>query len=62
MKAKTEFKTIEELIKEEGTFIDAMPNNLGINLCCVKGIQFVRQDDGQLISMTIIFNPDNEWQ
>ena len=34
------FKTINELIKEENSFISAIPNNLGINLCSVEGIEY----------------------
>lgn len=53
-----EFKTIEELIKEQNSFISAIPNNLGINLCSVQGIEYERQADGQLNKLTIIFIPE----
>ena len=52
-----EFKTIDELIKEENSFISAIPNNLGINLCSVEGIEYERRKDGQLESLTIRFLP-----
>ena len=51
------FKTINELIKEENSFISAIPNNLGINLCSVEGIEYERMKDGQLQSLKILFNP-----
>ena len=51
------FKTIDELIKEENSFISAIPNNLGINLCSVEGIEYERRKDGQLQSLKIFFNP-----
>ena len=51
------FKTIDQLIEEKNSFIDAIPNNLGINLCCVEGIEFVRRDDNQLETLTIKFIP-----
>lgn len=54
---KKEFKSIDQLIKEKNTFISAIPNNMGINLCSVKGIEYIRQKDGQLLSMKIIFIP-----
>ena len=54
---KTTFKTINELIKEENSFISAIPNNLGINLCSVEGIEYERRKDGQLQSLKILFNP-----
>lgn len=52
-----EFKTIDQLIEENYNFISAIPNYLGINLGSVEGIEFTRQDDGQLISLNIIFKP-----
>ena len=51
------FKTIDELIKEENSFISAIPNNLGINLCSVKGIEYELRKDRQLQSLKILFNP-----
>ena len=54
---KKEFKTIGELIKDENSFINAIPNNLGINLCSVEGIEYERRKDGQLESLTIRFLP-----
>lgn len=51
------FKTIDELIKEENSFINSIPNNLGINLCSVEGIEYERRKDGQLESLTIRFLP-----
>ncbi len=35
----------------------AIPNLMGINLCSVEGMSWTRQDDGQLISLTIHFIP-----
>ena len=55
-----EFKTIEKLIEEDNKFINAIPNYLGINLCSVKGVKYVTQKDGQLLSLSIIFQPNNE--
>ena len=52
------FKTINELIKEENSFISAIQNNLGINLCSVEGIEYERRKDGQLQSLKILFNPN----
>ena len=40
------FKSIDELIKEENSFISSIPNNLGINLCSVEGIEYERREDG----------------
>ena len=51
------FKTINELVEEKDTFISTIPNNLGINLCSVKGIEYDTQDDGQLKTLTIVFIP-----
>lgn len=51
------FKTIEQLIHEKDSFINCIPNNLGINLCSVRGIEYIRQDDHQLKSLRIEFSP-----
>ena len=51
------FKTIDELIKEENSFVSSIPNNLGINLCSVEGIEYEQRKDGQLESLTIRFLP-----
>lgn len=37
--------------------IAVIPNNMGINLCAVDSIEWTRQADGQLVSLTIVFNP-----
>lgn len=34
-----------------------IPNNLGINLCSVLGVSWQEQDDGQLVNLSIQFNP-----
>ena len=52
------FKSIDELIKEENSFISSIPNNLGINLCRVKGIEYEQRKDGQLESLKILFLPE----
>ena len=39
--------------------IDVIPNNMGINLCSVASIEWERQPDGQLVSLTINLTPDN---
>ena len=52
------FKSIDELIKEENSFISSIPNNLGINLCSVKGIEYEQKKDGQLESLKILFLPN----
>jgi hypothetical protein len=40
--------------------LSVIPNNMGINLCSVESVQWVKQDDGQLVSLTINFNPEPE--
>jgi len=52
------FKTIDELIEENNSFISSIPNNLGINLCNVEGIEYEKRKDGQLESLKILFLPD----
>jgi hypothetical protein len=40
--------------------LDVIPNNMGINLCSVEGMSWTKQDDGQLVSLTIHFEPAPE--
>lgn len=40
--------------------ISQFPNNMGINLCSVKDVEWVRQKDGQLVTITINFKPADE--
>ena len=38
--------------------LELIPNHMGINLCNVKEVTWSEQDDGQLVTLTIRFNPD----
>ena len=38
--------------------LSVIPNNMGINLCNVKNITWIKQDDGQIVSLTINFIPE----
>ena len=38
--------------------LSVIPNHMGINLCSVKSVAWVKQDDGQLVSLTINFDPE----
>ena len=66
MTVKHHFKTVKELVEANGdpdlscanSFLSTIPNNMGINLCSVHGLSWIKQDDGQLISLTIHFLPD----
>ena len=37
--------------------LSVIPNHMGINLCSVEGMSWTRQDDDQLVSLTIHFVP-----
>jgi hypothetical protein len=59
---KTEFHPIRNAPDELDTVnwplgLDVIPNNMGINLCSVEGMSWTKQDDGQLVSLTIHFEP-----
>ena len=41
------------------TLLSFIPNELGINLCSVKDIDIVHQNNGELKSITIRFIPEN---
>lgn len=59
---KTEFHSIRNTPDELGTInwplpLEVIPNQMGINLCSVEGMSWTKQDDGQLVSLTIHFEP-----
>ncbi len=55
-------KTVKELIesKESPLPLNVIPNHMGINLCSVESLSWTEQEDGQLMNLTINFNPNNE--
>ena len=60
---KTTFHTVAEIIERKiETPIDlaVIPNYMGINLCSVEGMTWTKRPDGQLVSLTIHFLPDDE--
>ncbi len=51
---------MEDIVKDEKKCplpISVIPNYMGINLCSVSGISWVRQKDKQLKTLTIHFIP-----
>lgn len=57
---QTTFKTITELIETSEYCplpTNVITNNMGINLCSVDAMSWQKQDDGQLVSITIYFIP-----
>jgi hypothetical protein len=57
---KTIKKKVEDLIRfdeETPLPLSVIPNSMGINLVSVDSIEWVEQDDGQLVSLTIHFIP-----
>jgi hypothetical protein len=60
---KTKIKSIKTLLKDSEDCpipLEVIPNKMGINLCSVSSVSWIRQDDGQLISLTITFTPEKE--
>jgi hypothetical protein len=61
---KTEFHTVEEILDSSRPLapldVSVIPNYMGINLCSVEGMSWTRQDDGQLVSLTIHFIPETK--
>lgn len=59
---ETNHKTIDELIEngDSPLPLETIPNMMGINLVSVDSLTWTKQDDGQLVSLTINFKPDNE--
>ena len=66
----TYFKTTQELIAEEAVRairpdrcplpLSVIPNYIGINLCSVEGVEWTKDNDGQITSLTIKFIPAKE--
>ena len=57
----THMASIQEIIDDASICpfpIDVIPNKMGINLCSVDGVSWVKQEDGQLVSLTIQFIPE----
>lgn len=57
---KTITKTINELVDNPNSSpipLEVIPNYMGINLCSVESITYTRQDDNQLVNLTINFIP-----
>jgi len=40
--------------------LSVFPNYMGINLCSIKSVEWVEQDDGQLKTLTVNFIPEPE--
>ena len=56
----TKTATIQDIIDDKIKCpfpITIIPNNMGINLCSVEAITWTKQEDGQLVSLTIHFIP-----
>jgi len=54
-------KTIDEILNNDSDCplpLEVIPNNMGINLCSVESLTWVRQNDGQLAALAINFKPD----
>jgi len=56
---RTIMKTVDELIKsgDSPLPLEVIPNHMGINLCSVNSVKWTRQNDGQLVDLTINFKP-----
>ena len=54
--------TIEEVVNNNSYCpipLDVFPNQMGINLVSVESVEWVEQEDGQLVYLTIHFIPNN---
>lgn len=59
---RTVFARISDIISgkiKSPLDVGVIPNHMGINLCSVEGMSWTKQDDGQLVSLTIHFDPYN---
>jgi hypothetical protein len=58
---KTEFHSMKTELDTARWPLDptVIPNHMGINLCSVEGMSWTRQEDNQLVSLTIHFHSAN---
>ena len=57
---KTIFKRVSDIIENNEYCpipLEVIPNKMGINLCSVDSVSWQIQEDGQLVNMSIYFNP-----
>lgn len=57
---KSYYAKVSEIVEgmaESPIPLDVIPNNMGINLCSVDAVSWQRQDDGQLVNISIHFLP-----
>jgi hypothetical protein len=54
------YKTVDELIEDNSSPLplEVIPNTMGINLCSVEALSWERQEDGQLVNLSIHFIPE----
>ena len=60
---QTVTKTVKEMIANDEKSpipLSIFPNHMGINLCSVESITWTKQDDGQLVSLTVHFVPSED--
>jgi hypothetical protein len=54
--------TIKEVVENNANCpipINVFPNKMGINLVSIDSIEWVTQQDGQLVTLTVNFIPNN---
>lgn len=59
---ETKKVTIEDVVNNNAYCpipVDVFPNYMGINLVSVDSVEYTKQEDGQLVSMTVNFIPNN---
>jgi hypothetical protein len=59
---QTKKVTIEDAVMNDAYCpipLDTFPNGMGINLVSVDSVEWSEQEDGQLVSVTVNFIPNN---
>ena len=60
---ETIFKRVSDIIENDEYCpipLEIIPNNMGINLGSVEAVSWQKQEDGQLVNVSIYFNPAND--
>lgn len=58
---KSYYAKVSDIIEDRAESplpLDVIPTNMGINLCSVDAISWQKQDDGQLVNLSIHFLPE----
>ena len=60
---ETTFKRVSDIIENDEYCpipLEVIPNNMGINIGSVEAVSWQKQEDGQLVNVSIYFSPASD--